>query len=33
VPPGSYRIRVSYAAVAGGNYTITDYSDAYFSVV
>ena len=31
-PPGSYRIRVSYGVTAGTNYTITDYSDGYFTV-
>ncbi len=31
-PPGSYRLRVSYGVTAGTTYTITDYSDAYFTV-
>ena len=32
VPAGSYRIRVSYGLTGGSPYTITDYSDAYFTV-
>ena len=32
VPPGSYRIRVSYGLTAGTTYTITDYSNAYLTV-
>ena len=31
-PAGSYRIRVSYSVTAGSSYTITDYSDGYFTV-
>jgi hypothetical protein len=31
-PAGSYRIRVSYGVAAGTAYTITDYSDGYFTV-
>ncbi len=31
-PAGSYRIRVSYGVAAGSSYTITDYSDGYFTV-
>ena len=31
-PAGSYRIRVSYGVTTGTSYTITDYSDGYFTV-